>query len=65
MLLLLRLAPALLRSLFLSHSVLLLENVVLRHQLSVLQRSATRPRLRQADAPVVMTEPRGVPQASG
>jgi len=47
--LLLRLAAALLRSLFLPRSVLLLENAALRHQLSVLNRTTKRPRLRQSD----------------
>jgi len=46
---LLRLAAAMVRSLLLPHSVLLLENAALRHQLSVLQRSAKRPRLKQSD----------------
>jgi len=47
--LLLRLAAALLRSLFLPRSVLLLENVALRQQLTVLNRANKRPRLRQSD----------------
>jgi len=47
--LLFRLVAALLRSLFLPRSVLLLENAALRHQLSVLQRTATRPRLKACD----------------
>ena len=38
-----------LRSLLLPRSALLFENVALRHQLTVLQRSAKRPRLRQSD----------------
>ena len=40
---------AFLRSLLLPRSDLLFENVALRHQLTVLQRSAKRPRLRQSD----------------
>jgi len=47
--LLFRLAAVLFRSLFLPRSVLFLEIVALRHQLTVLQRSAKRPRLRQSD----------------
>jgi putative transposase len=47
--LLFQLAAALFRSLFLPRSVLLLENIALRHQLSVLQRTAKRPRLKQSD----------------
>jgi putative transposase len=47
--LLFRLAAALLRSLYLPRSTLLLENAALRHQLSVLQRTAKRPRLKQLD----------------
>lgn len=42
---LIRLAAALVRSLFLLRSVLLLENAALRHPLSVLNRTAKRPRL--------------------
>ena len=45
----LRLAAALLRSLFLPHSVLLLENVALRRQLSALNGATKRRRLRQSD----------------
>jgi putative transposase len=44
-----RLAVAFLRSLLLPRSALFLENVALRHQLTVLRRSAKRPRLRQID----------------
>ena len=40
---------AFLRSLLLPRSTLLFENVALRHQLTVLQRSAKRPRLRKSD----------------
>ncbi len=38
-----------LRSLLLPRSALLLENLALRHQLAVLQRSARRPKLRRGD----------------
>ncbi len=46
---LLRTALALLRALFRSRDELVLENLALRHRLTVLRRSVKRPRLRQSD----------------
>ena len=44
-----RLIVAMLRSLFHPRSALLLENLALRHQLAILNRSTSRPRLKQVD----------------
>ena len=43
-----------------THRALVLENLALRHQLGVLQRTAPRPRLRPSDRVTFIVAPRGI-----